>query len=97
MYLSVELYLQVVNQAVAAVVQHSVTLHAVDRAVGVVGYALLAETVGILAHVVALAVDGRGKAVQSVVAELISALCSRRAVLPLHAAYVAVVMQVFLN
>ena len=48
-------------------------------------------------HVVALAVDGRGKAVQSVVAELISALCSRRAVLPLHAAYVAVVTLVFHN
>ena len=42
-------------------------------------------------HVVALAVDGRGKAVQSVVAELISALGSRRAVLPPYAAYVAVV------
>ena len=40
---------------------------------------------------------GRGKAVQSVVAELISALCSRRAVLPLHTDYVAVVAQVFHN
>ena len=48
-------------------------------------------------HVVALAVDGRGKAVQSVVAELISALCSRCTVLPLHTDYVAVVAQVFHN